>query len=156
MRQNLGKMKNVRGGEEIVNIMASSLNSETTLVVEAESPITDSQVKVKKHTPRRTYDAEYKSRILSALANCESASERGALLRREGLYHSRICAWKQQQENEKLTSKQPKGLRVDHLSRENEQLKKRLAHAEAIIDLQKKISNLLGIHTLSTEINESK
>lgn len=136
--------------------MTSNLKSDTTPVFTEEPPIADSQVKVKKYTPRRTYDAAYKSRIIAAFDNCESASERGALLRREGLYHSRICAWKQQQANGKSTSKQPKGLRVDHLSRENEQLKKKLAHAEAIIDLQKKISNLLGVHTLSTEISESK
>ena len=135
--------------------MTSSLKSETTPVI-AESSIADPQVKVKNSTPRRTYDTEYKIRILSAFDNCENASERGALLRREGLYHSRICAWRQQQSNEKKASKKNKGLRVDHLSRENEQLKKKLAHAEAIIDLQKKISNLLGEHPLSAEISELK
>lgn len=135
--------------------MASSLKSEITPII-VESSIADSQVKVKKSTPRRTYDTAYKILILSAFDNCENASERGALLRREGLYYSRICAWKQQQSNEKKASKKSKGLRVDHLSRENEQLKKKLAHAEAIIDLQKKISNLLGEQTLLAEISESK
>lgn len=135
--------------------MTSSLKSETTPVI-AELSIADPQVKVKNSTPRRTYDTAYKIRILSAFDNCENASERGALLRREGLYYSRICAWRQQQSNEKKSNKKNKGLRVDHLARENEQLKKKLAHAEAIIDLQKKISNLLGEHPLSAEISELK
>lgn len=123
------------------------------------SPAIDSQVKIRKdYNPRRTFNMAYKLRILSAYNNCESASDRGALLRKEGLYHSRIYAWKQQLENSELNEKKQKhGIsRADHLARENEQLKKKLAHAEAIIDLQKKISDLLGTHILPHEKNESK
>src|SRR5580700_1664541 len=98
----------------------------------------DSQVKIRKtYSPRRSFDTAYKLRIIAAYNACESASDRGALLRKEGLYHSRICLWKQQFENSKLTDKKQTRnvLRMDHLVRENEQLKKKLAHAEAIIDL---------------------
>ena len=114
----------------------------------------DTQVKIKKkYAPRRSFDTAYKLRILAAYNACESASDRGALLRKEGLYHSRICLWKQQFENSKLTDKKQtrNTLRTDHLVRENEQLKKKLAHAEAIIDLQKKISELLGAPILQAE-----
>lgn len=114
----------------------------------------DTQVKIKKkYAPRRTYDTAYKLRVLAAYNTCETASDRGALLRKEGLYHSKICLWKQQFENSKLTDKKQarNTLRTDHLTRENEQLKKKLAHAEAIIDLQKKISELLGAHILPVE-----
>ncbi|ALB24412.1 hypothetical protein [Piscirickettsia salmonis] len=41
------------------------------------------------------------------------------------------------------------------LSQENIRLKKKLAQAEAIIDLQKKVSDLLGEHILPTELSES-
>lgn len=117
----------------------------------------DSQVKIRKaYTPRRSFDTAYKLRILAAYNACESASDRGALLRKEGLYHSRICSWRQQFENSKLTDKKQarNASRTDHLIRENEQLKKKLSHAEAIIDLQKKISELLGAPILPAEKNE--
>lgn len=117
----------------------------------------DSQVKIRKpYAPRRSFDIAYKLRILAAYNACESASDRGALLRKEGLYYSRICLWRQQFENSKLTDKKQtrNALRTDHLVRENEQLKKKLAHAEAIIDLQKKISELLGAPILPAEKNE--
>jgi transposase len=114
----------------------------------------DSQVKIRKpYAPRRSFDTAYKLRILAAYSACETASDRGALLRKEGLYHSRICLWRQQFENSKLTDKKQSRNtpRTDHLVRENEQLKKKLAHAEAIIDLQKKISELLGAPILQAE-----
>ena len=120
----------------------------------AASQYIDTQVKIKKkYSTRRSFDTAYKLRILAAYNACESASDRGALLRKEGLYHSRICLWRQQFENYKLTDKKQarNTLRTDHLIRENEQLKKKLAHAEAIIDLQKKISELLGAPILPAE-----
>jgi hypothetical protein len=55
----------------------------------------DTQVKSKRpYAPRRRFDASYKQRILAAYNTCQSAAERGALLRREGLYHARIAAWR--------------------------------------------------------------
>jgi hypothetical protein len=58
-------------------------------------------------------------------------------------------------ENSKLKGKKMSGTsKTDNLLRENDQLKKKLAHAEAIIDLQKKISNLLGTHILPLENSE--
>lgn len=120
-----------------------------------EASTTDSQVKIKKHSPRRTYTTAYKLQILAAFNACESSAERGALLRQEGLYHSRICAWKLQLEKAKLKGKGKAGnsIRTERLILENEQLKKKLAHAEAIIDIQKKISELLGTHILPVEKN---
>lgn len=116
--------------------------------------IPESQVVIKKtSSPKRSFDTTYKVKVLSAFNNCKNASERGALLRKEGLYHSRICAWKNQLETPKLNGKKAMrdALRSDNLIRENDQLKKKLAHAEAIIELQKKISELLGMHILPTE-----
>lgn len=116
--------------------------------------IPESQVVVKKTSPpKRSYDTAYKIKVLSAFNSCKDASERGAILRKEGLYHSRISAWKKQLETPKLNGKKAMrdALRSDNLIRENDQLKKKLAHAEAIIELQKKISELLGMHILPTE-----
>lgn len=137
--------------------------NKSKLVLNSDNPSdymesTDSQqVRAKKsYTPRRSFDTAYKLRILAAYDACETTSARGALLRKEGLYHSRIAAWKQQQKN--ANEKNKKSLRGtkrnDHLAREVAQLKKKLAHAEAIIDLQKKISELLGVKPLEPEDNE--
>ncbi|MDR3477538.1 MAG: hypothetical protein P4M14_05845 [Gammaproteobacteria bacterium] len=142
-------IKHQDGSIEINQAESSSAQTD-----DATSQSIDTQVKIKKkYSPRRSFDTAYKLRILAAYNTCESASDRGALLRKEGLYHSRICLWKQQFENSKLTEKKQvrNTLRTDHLVRENEQLKKKLAHAEAIIDLQKKISELLGAHILPVE-----
>jgi len=137
----------------------AKLEAETKVTPEVLS-VPDPQVKTTRHyTPRRAYDPAYKTRILAAYDACENASARGELLRKEGLYHSRICSWKHEQAAGKLKgNKQKKGTknspRLDHLLRENEHLKKKLAQAEAIIDLQKKVSDLLGTHILPHEDSE--
>lgn len=135
----------------------SSLASEQLAPRPSEFPVTptvDTQVKSKRpYAPRRRFDAAYKQRVLLAYNACSNAMERGALLRREGLYHARIAAWRHGLAKGKLNDeKRAAGkLRTDHLVRENTQLKKKLAQAEAIIELQKKVSELLGTHILPHE-----
>lgn len=117
----------------------------------------DPQVKAKKqYSPRRSFDIAYKVSILAAYDACDSAAQRVALLRKEGLYHSRIIAWRQQQTKGKMSASrsQKKTAKIDHLIRENEHLKKKMAQAEAIIEIQKKVSDLFGTHILSRESNE--
>lgn len=120
----------------------------------------DPQVKVpRKYRPRRSYDVAYKLRILSAYDACDSAAQRGELLRKEGLYYSCVLAWKKQQENAQLSGRKQASklaLRTDYLDRENAQLKKKLAQAEAIIELQKKVSELLTSHILPHESSDLK
>jgi transposase len=138
---------------EIINSKASH-ESKTT-----EPSSADAQVKVRKpYTPRRSFDTAYKLRILSAYDACENASARGALLRKEGLYQSRIYIWRKQFADAKLNggNKKPATIRTDHLTKENDQLKKKLAQAEAIIELQKKVSDLLTKHILPVEDNGEK
>jgi len=138
----------------------SNLASEQLISNSSQYPTTlptDTQVKPKRqYAPRRRFDAAYKQRILLAYNNCANATERGALLRREGLYHARIAAWRNDLAQNKLDNKRQVSakLRTDQLVREVEQLKKKLAQAEAIIDLQKKVSELLGTHILPHESNE--
>lgn len=135
-----------------------NLNTTTTAVSESISPIADinPQVKpAKRYAPRRSYGDAYKARILAMLESCANGAERSALLRREGLYYSRICAWKNEQLNGKLKNTSGKNKpRTDHLTAEITQLKKKLAQAEAIIDLQKKVSELFGLHTHPINSNE--
>jgi transposase len=117
----------------------------------------DTQVKIKQQrAPRRKFSNAYKLQILNALDACKNSNERVALLRKEGLYYARVSAWKKQIENGKLPSnKTPKSiLLTQQLTREVTSLKKKLSQAEAIIDLQKKISELLSINILDHDMNE--
>jgi transposase-like protein len=105
---------------------------------------------------RRRFTAEYKRAILKETDRC-SAGEIGALLRREGLYSSHLTSWRRQRESGELEALLPKkrgrkGKPVSPLAKENERQKRqiealgrRLAHAELIIEVQKKIAGLLGI-----------
>ena len=106
-------------------------------------------------TPRRKFTKAYKLKILTTYDACSNALERGALLRREGIYHARISAWRKQygvnDGGKKAAATTP---RSDHMAREIEQLKKKLAQAQAVIDLQKKVSELLGTHILSHDSSE--
>lgn len=133
--------------------LSISGNNETVDSSEVLSP--DPQVKTT-GTPKRQFTKAYKLKFLNSYDACANASERGALLRREGLYYSRVCAWKKQLgmngDGGKKNTTNPR--RTDHMAREIEQLKKKLAQAQAVIDLQKKVSELLGTHILPHDNNE--
>jgi transposase-like protein len=105
---------------------------------------------------RRRFTAEYKKAVLEEADHC-SAGEIGALLRREGLYSSHLTSWRRQREGGALEALSPKkrgrkAKPVSPLAKENERQKRqiealgrRLAQAELIIEVQKKIAGLLGI-----------
>lgn len=103
---------------------------------------------------RRQFSAAYKQRILAEADQCRDAGEIGALLRREGLYSSHLARWRQMRAAGELQAlaPQPRGRKGDaqatelaQLRRENERLKQRLEQAELIIDVQKKLSQMLGL-----------
>jgi transposase-like protein len=115
---------------------------------------------------RRRFTAEYKLNILHQADSCREAGSLGALLRREGLYSSHLTTWRRQREAGILSSLKPKQrgrkanpihpLEVENeqLRKENNRLQKRLKQAELIIDIQKKISQMLGIPLENHEIGE--
>ena len=103
---------------------------------------------------RRKYTAEYKLRILREVDACKGTGEIGALLRREGLYSSNLSKWRQQRVRGELEglAEQRRGPKEDlqavenaRLKRENERLREELRKAQLIIDVQKKVSQLLGV-----------
>ena len=107
---------------------------------------------------RRTFTAEYKLRILDEASACRTPGERGALLRREGLYSSHLTHWRRELRDGALAGLKAKkrGPKHDPLATENAQLKREIArlqaqleHAETIIEVQKKLSQLLGRPTAS-------
>jgi transposase len=79
------------------------------------------------------------------------------LLRHEGLYYTHLATWRRQREEGSLIGLTPKRrgpkpdpdrelrLRNIQLEKENRRLADRLEKAELIIDVQKKISRILGI-----------
>jgi len=128
------------------------------------SAVPDSEVYEK--ATRRKFTAEYKLRILKLADNCMESGSLGALLRREGIYQSNLKTWRRQRDDGMLSGLKPKKRgrkvakrnplqkEVDGLHRENERLTKRLRQAEIIIDVQKKVSEVMGIALESTEGGE--
>jgi len=106
---------------------------------------------------RRRFTAEYKLRILWEADACSELGGVGALLRREGLYSSHLNTWRRQREEKALDGLKPKKRgrkvlernpllpEVDRLQKENERLSQQLKQAKLIIEVQKKISQVLGI-----------
>jgi transposase len=108
---------------------------------------------------KREYTREFKQRVLRELAALAASGERGAqgaFLRREGLHWATVHRWQKQAENAELAVLEPKkrGRRsrrdpaaeeAARLSRENERLREKLRQAEIVIDVQKKLSALLGV-----------
>lgn len=107
---------------------------------------------VKEQGTRRQFSLEYKLRILQEADACKKRGELGRLLRREGLHTTHLSTWRRQQyEIAKYGTVVRSGgrnaaeLRVKKLEQENARLKKKLKRAEAIVQIQKKASELLGI-----------
>ena len=113
---------------------------------------------------RRTFSAEYKLRILQEADACTEPGQIGALLRREGLYSSHLTDWRRARAAGQLAAlgsrkrgpkPDPTAQELDELRRENERLRTRLQQAEIIVDVQKKLSQLLGLTPSQTETDES-
>jgi transposase-like protein len=106
---------------------------------------------------RRRFTVEYKIRILREADRCTGPGQLGALLRREGLYSSHLSTWRQQRDAGTLAGLAPKRrgpkpntdapliAENERLKRENQRLAAKLRQAEAIIEVQKKLSEVLGI-----------
>ena len=111
---------------------------------------------VPERATRRKYSPRYKLRILEEADRCTEPGEVGALLRREGLYSSILSTWRRQRREGTLEGLAPKKRgrkpdparaeqqRVARLEREIESLRTKLDHAEKIIEVQKKLSEVLG------------
>lgn len=118
-----------------------------------------------KRVVRRVFTADYKLSVLAEYDRCSEPGERGALLRREGLYSSLVTDWRRQHRagtlkmTEGRTSEGGRGMpsagEVARLRRENEQLKIRLAKAEAIIEVQGKVQALLEQLSKSADNDDS-
>ena len=126
--------------------------------MDTERKVQDSP-EVSEKASRRRFTAEYKTRILDEADRCTEPGQVGELLRREGLYSSHLTNWRRQRETglaPKQRGRKPKSNKkeqqeLDRLRRENKRLAERLRQAETIIDVQKKVCEMLGIPTAQTD-----
>jgi transposase len=137
------KVKNISGA-------AHDLNSH-------KGDVSRPDPEVPENKSRRRFTARYKFRILQEVDACIEPGQIGAILRREGLYYSNLNTWRQQRQEGMLEGLSPKkrgrkekpvsplANRVAELERENQRLANKLRQAETIIEVQKKISEILGI-----------
>ncbi len=120
---------------------------------------------VESKAKRRQYSAAYKRHILDE-ADRGGPGAIASLLRREGLYSSHLTTWRKQRESgeiagleprkrgKKPVAKNPLAGEVHRLTRENQRLQKRLRQAEIIIDVQKKLCDVLGLTVPTIEPSE--
>ena len=105
---------------------------------------------------RRRFSNADKRRILEAADRCTKPGEIGALMRREGVYSSSLSTWRGQREAADLAAlapqkrgpkadpHRPETLHIAQITRERDNLQVRLNKALLVIDVQKKLSALLG------------
>lgn len=112
--------------------------------------VPDPEVPAKART--RRYSASYKAKILAEYEELDKAGK-GALLRREGLYTSLIAAWRTQRDQGALAALakpagrpagDPRERENTRLRKENERLAAELEKARTVIEVQGKLSALLG------------
>jgi transposase len=105
------------------------------------------------------YTKAYKLRILALADACSKPGDIGRMLRKEGLLHATLTTFRKQRAAGyldpvvKRSDHTDQTRRVMQLERENRKLKQKLEQAEAIIDVQKKVSRLLEI---SFDIRDQK
>ena len=113
---------------------------------------------------RRTFTAKYKLEILAAY-DAAPDGEKGALLRREGLYSSHIIEWRRSRDAGALAGlkvprgRKPPDAQAEHIARleaEKKRLEQELAKARFVIDVQGKLSALLETLSESTDEPKSK
>ncbi len=144
----MGTMEGARRATGIVPMAGASAH----LVGSAPDP------EVPEKKPRRKFTTKFKLRILAEADECTQPRQMGALLRREGLYSSNLTTWHKQKTQGILQAMAPKkrgpkrkqtnplAERVAQLEKEIRRLKDKLKKAETIIEVQKKISEILGIN----------
>jgi transposase-like protein len=113
---------------------------------------------------RRVFTPEYKLAILAEYDLATESGEKGAILRREGLYSSIITDWRRQHRQGLIKAAAgrsdggrggPSLSEVAKLRTENERLRTKLAEAATIIEVQGKVHALLEEISKSAASDES-
>jgi transposase-like protein len=152
------QMKTLMNGHEAVamDVASQGARSASGGVTSIAPPADPEVVPTAK---RRQFSASQKRRILAEAQRCTAPGQIGALLRREGIYSSNLSTWRKQREAGERAAMAPKkrGRKADPaiaearlvaaLTKDNERLRRKLAQAHTIIDVQKKLCGLLGLPT---------
>lgn len=123
-------------------------------VVQTCREVPDPQVL--EHPQQRRFTVEYKAGIVREADACTQIGQIGALLRREGLYSSQLSDWRKIYRKGALAAlkddkrgrrqiRHPLEAQNESLKKNNARLERRLKQAEAVIDIQKKLSEILGV-----------
>lgn len=100
---------------------------------------------------RRTFTAKYKLEVLAAY-DAAPDGEKGAVLRREGLYSSQITEWRKARDVGALAGlavprgrkrRNPQAEHIARLQAEKQRLEKEVAKTRAVVDVQAKLHKLL-------------
>jgi transposase len=130
--------------------------------VSSMNQVPDPEVPARART--RSYSAAYKAKILDEYESLDKAGK-GSLLRREGLYTSLIGAWRKQRDQAvKEALARPAGRPpADTRDKELGRLRQRVVHLEGelgkarrVIDIQGKLSSLLGELATNSQNNGSE
>jgi len=120
--------------------------------------VTDDDIDPAAKPTRRTFSGEYKAEIVAEYDSWPKGSEqRGAILRREGLYTSHISEWRKQAEagaREGLAHKSRKRrsadeIELERLRRQNERLAAELKRTQTALEITGKV------HALLEQLSES-
>jgi len=108
---------------------------------------------------RRTFTAKYKLAVLAAY-DAAPEGEKGAVLRREGLYSSHIVDWRRARDAGALQGlsaprgrrrRDPQAERIARLEADKQRLEQELAKARFVVDVQAKLHALLETISESAE-----
>jgi len=119
-----------------------------------------SDPEVRERPVRRHFSAEYKLRIVEEAERATAPGDIGSLLRREGLYSSHLTEWRRLHRAGALQAlARPRGrprphpleAEVQRLTRRTARLEADLARAHKVIEIQGKVSELLGIPLARSE-----
>ena len=100
---------------------------------------------------RRSFTAQYKLEVLAAY-DAAGPGEKGAILRREGLYSSHIVDWRRSRDAGALAgparprgrpAADPRDAQIARLQKEKAKLEQELAKARFVVDVQAKLQALL-------------
>lgn len=129
------------------------------------TPEGDPATEVLPKAARRKFPAAYKLQIVKEAEDLQQRGQIGAFLRREGLYSSQLAQWRLQyreggrkglqQLRGRRPTRSPADKELETAQREISRLKEHLRKANLIIDVQKKISEILSIPLPETKLEET-
>ncbi len=114
---------------------------------------------------RRQFSAGEKRALLAEAERCKQAGTLGAFLRSKRIYSSMLSSWRKQMDASDRVALAPKkrgpkpdasARQIEQLNRENARLRRKLEHAELIIDAQKKLCAVLGLPTSDDRTPEER